>query len=189
MRDLDSHERQKFCQILIFDRGKLCQHRLQGKKMSIPGTELDERLKTTKDALGILFQVNHESISEWEKGEYFKLFAKPSKRIQAILEVEREILIVGNVYRDQQARTLAFARQVIHEAKGRLEPKVIFVVHSDPKGNSKLKIWGRESGLTVIPLYTSNGALPTHAKSIDRADVALYRRSLSWFEEKLARLS
>lgn len=29
----------------------------------------------------------------------------------------------------------------------------------------------------------------THAKSIDRADVALYRRSLVWFEDKLARLS
>lgn len=129
--------------------------------MSAQESEIEERLRTAKDALGILFQVNHESISEWEKGEYFKLFARPSKRMQAILEVEREILIVGNVYRDQQARTLAFAQQVINDSKGRLEPKVLFVVHSDPKGNGKLKKWGRESGLTVIPLYTSNGALPS----------------------------
>lgn len=128
--------------------------------MTAPASEIEERLKATKDALGVLFQVNHESISEWEKGEYFKLFAKPSKRVQAILEVERELLIVGNVYKEQQARTLAFAKHVIHDSKGRLESKLLFVVHSDPKGNSKLKIWGRESGLTIIPLYTSNGALP-----------------------------
>jgi hypothetical protein len=124
-------------------------------------SEIDERLKTAKDALGILFQVNYEGVTEWEKGEYFTLFAKPSKRVQAILEVEREILIVGNFYRDQQARTLAFAQKVINESKGRLEPKLFFIVHSDPKGNSKLKTWGREAGLTIIPLYTSNGALPS----------------------------
>jgi hypothetical protein len=75
--------------------------------------------------------------------------------------VEREILIVGNVYRDQQARTVAFAQQVIGEIKGRLEPRLFFVVHSDPKGNAKLKKWGRESGLTIIPLYSSNGKLPS----------------------------
>ena len=28
----------------------------------------------------------------------------------------------------------------------------------------------------------------THAKDVDRADVALHRRSLAWFEERLAKL-
>lgn len=136
--------------------------------MSAQESEIDERLRTTKDALGVLFQVNYEGVSEWEKGLYFKLFARPSKRVQAILEVEREILIVGNIYRDQQARTVAFAQHVINESKGRLEPKLFFVVHSDPKGNGKLKKWGRESGLTIIPLYTSNGALPS-GEELERA--------------------
>lgn len=129
--------------------------------MTLNEGEVAQLLKTTKDAIAILFQTTHEVVSEWEKGEYFKIYARPSKRIQAILEVEREVLFVGNIYRDQQARTVAFAQQAIAETKGRLEPKLFFVVHGDPKGNAKLKKWGRESGVTIIPLYTSGGKLPS----------------------------
>jgi hypothetical protein len=129
--------------------------------MTYVDDDLSELLKNTKNAIAILFQVTSEGTFEWEKGRYFKIFARPAKRIRAILEVEREVLIVGNLYRDQQARTIAFAQQAIAETKGRLEPKLFFVVHSDPKGNAKLKKWGRESGLTVIPLYASSGKLPS----------------------------
>lgn len=129
--------------------------------MTFVDRELEALAENAKTALAILFQVNHESLQEWETGHYFKIFARPSKRVRAILEVEREILIVGNTYNDQQARTIAFAQNAIRDAKGRLESKLVFVVHRDLKGNPKLKRWGREAGLTIIPIYASGGKLPS----------------------------
>jgi hypothetical protein len=50
------------------------------------------------------------------------------------------------------------------------------------------KIFGDQSQMEQH-ITLVNDRPDTHAKPIDRADVALYRRSLSWFEEKLSKLS
>lgn len=114
----------------------------------------------TASALSQLFVINFETIRQFENGEYFVLYARGSKRVQNILGAEREILIIGNVYKDQQARSLQFARRVINESDGRLETALCVFVHKDPRGNSKLKRWGRENGLALIPIYSSSGVLP-----------------------------
>lgn len=107
-----------------------------------------------------LFVVTHRSIHQWENGEYFCIYGRPSRRLRTILDVEREVVFVGNTYYDQQQRTISFAQKQIRESRGRLEPRVLFIVHSDSMGNSKLKKWGREAGLTIIPIYVGNEALP-----------------------------
>nr|WP_314073878.1 hypothetical protein [uncultured Roseococcus sp.] len=107
-----------------------------------------------------LFAINFEAVRQFENGEYFVLYARGSKRVQSILGAEREILILGNVYDDQQARSVQFARRLINESDGRLETTLCVIVHQDPRGNAKLKRWGRENGLAVIPVYTSTGVLP-----------------------------
>lgn len=114
----------------------------------------------TESAFTGLFVINSASIRQFENGEYFILWAKGSKRLQSILGAEREILILGNTYSDQQVRSVRFARQIIEESGGRLEPTLCVIVHQDPRGNAKLKRWGRESGLAVIPVFTSSGVLP-----------------------------
>lgn len=88
------------------------------------------------------------------------MYAKGSKRLQSILGAEREILILGNTYSDQQVRSVRFARRIIDESDGRLEPTLCVIVHQDPRGNAKLKRWGRENGLAVIPVFTLSGVLP-----------------------------
>ncbi len=108
-----------------------------------------------------LFHITYDGTYEWENGTYFSLYVRPSKRVRAILSVERELLILGNVYADQQARTIACARQIIKDSKGRLEPHLFFIVHKDPRGNSKLKNWGREFHVSVIPIYAGTEQLPT----------------------------
>jgi len=113
-----------------------------------------------EDSLTGLFEVTSKSNHEWGKGEYFCVYGMASKRLRAILDVEREVLFVGNAYDDQQQRTISFAQKIISESKGRLEPRVLFVVHRDPKGNSKLRKWGREAGLTIIPIYVGSGPIP-----------------------------
>jgi hypothetical protein len=114
----------------------------------------------TNSAFSQLFTISSESVRYFENGEYLVMFARGSKRVQSILGIEREILIIGNIYADQQARSLRFARRIINESDGRLEKTLCVFVHQDPRGNSKLKRWGRENGLAIIPIYTASGILP-----------------------------
>ena len=120
-----------------------------------------ENLKAeTISAFTGLFTINSEMVRQFENGEYFTLYGLGSRRVQSILGAEREVLILGNVYSDQQARSVQFARRIINESDGRLETTLCVIVHQDPRGNNKLKRWGRENGLAVIPVYTSKGILP-----------------------------
>lgn len=121
---------------------------------------LNELKMHTRDAVEPLLHPTNDWIHKWGGGSYFSVFARPSKRLRAILDVEREILIAGNVYYEQQARSLAYAKKQIVESNGRLEPNLCIIVHCDPKGNSKLKKWGRQQGLAVLPIYARNGNLP-----------------------------
>ncbi|MCP1196015.1 AAA-like domain-containing protein [Acetobacter senegalensis] len=122
--------------------------------------QLQKLMAETISAFSGLFLVHSENIRQFETGEYFVIYAKCSKRVQSILGAEREVLILGNVYSDQQVRSLKFARRIINESDGRLEPTLCVIVHQDPRGNTKLKRWGRENGIAVIPVYTSTGVLP-----------------------------
>ena len=122
--------------------------------------ELEKLKAETASALSQLFVINSETVRQFETGEYFVMYARGSKRVQNILGAEREILILGNIYADQQARSVQFARRVINESDGRLETTLCVIIHQDPRGNAKLKRWGRENGLAVIPVYTSTGVLP-----------------------------
>lgn len=124
------------------------------------GYELEKLRAETASALSQLFVINSETIRQFETGEYFVLIAKGTKRVRNILGIEREILILGNVYADQQPRSVQFARRLINESDGRLERTLCVIVHQDARGNAKLKRWGRENGVAVIPVYTSDGILP-----------------------------
>jgi hypothetical protein len=107
-----------------------------------------------------LFTFNAANIRPYETGEYAVAFARGSKRVQSILGIDREILILGNIYKDQQPRSVQFAKRLIADSEGRLETTVCIIVHQDPRGNAKLKRWGRENGIAVIPVYTATGILP-----------------------------
>lgn len=122
--------------------------------------ELQKLKAETTSAFTGLLTVNSETVRQFENGEYFVIYARGSKRVQSILGAEREILVLGNVYADQQARSVRFARRIINESDCRLETTLCVIVHQDPRGNTKLKRWGRENGLAVIPVYTSTGVLP-----------------------------
>jgi hypothetical protein len=121
-------------------------------------------LKTqARAAVEPLLHPTNEWIHKWGGGSYFSIFARPSKRLRAILDVEREILVAGNVYYEQQVRSLAYAKDQIDQSNGRLEPNICIIIHCDPKGNSKLKKWGRQQGIAVLPIYARNGHVPMGA--------------------------
>lgn len=95
-----------------------------------------------------------------ENAIYGLLYGKPSQRLITLLSIDREILILFTSFKSQQARTVKAIKTLINISGGRLEPAVVIVVHPDLKGNSKLKSWGRENGISILPVYYSNDGFP-----------------------------
>lgn len=126
---------------------------------------LQGQLSAFKKGAGDLVEITHEEFTEYDKGTYGVLWAKPSKRLGAALSISRELLVLASNFSDQQVRTIAAAEHCIETAgTGRLEPQVLLILHRDQRGNEKLKNWGRERGLTVLPMYVDSKGLPTGAE-------------------------
>ena len=123
--------------------------------------ELTETIKAQlSEAFSGIFKINSESAITREKGYYGTCYAMPSAKVKAGLSIDREILILISTFEDQQTRTIQTARDVIDESEGRLDSSTFIVIHRDPRGNNKLKKWGREQGLAVLPIFYE-GTLPT----------------------------
>ncbi len=99
-----------------------------------------------------LFEVNVRYIKHFEQGLYGCGLAKPSKRMRNALAIDREVLVVVSTFTDQQQRTIKFAMQEILESLGRLETTMAIVLHRDKYGNSKLRNWGRDAGISILPV-------------------------------------
>jgi len=113
-----------------------------------------------KNAAGSLLQVTHDAVFEEGNAQYRILYAKPSHRLASTLCVDREILILISRFEDQQVRTISAAQSAINQSQNRLEPTVVIIVHRDPRGNHKLKNWGRERGLAVLPVLIGRERIP-----------------------------
>lgn len=106
-----------------------------------------------------IFKINLASSVTREKGYYGICYSMPSAKVKAALSVDRELLILISTFEDQQTRTIQTARELIEESHGRLDSSMFVIIHCDKRGNNKLKKWGREQGLTVLPIFY-NGSLP-----------------------------
>lgn len=108
-----------------------------------------------------LFQVTRPpQFIDRQKGLYGVLYVKPVKRVARLLAADREFVVVCSTFEDQQPRTVQVATDIIDDSDGRLENTIAVILHRDAAGNKKLKNWGRELGLRVIPLYMPNVELP-----------------------------
>ncbi|WP_095067799.1 ATP-binding protein [Pseudomonas sp. Irchel 3A18] len=101
---------------------------------------------------GLVSITNPLSTFEYEKGLYGVLFIKPNKRLSKIFSTDREVIVLITNFQDQQQRTIQALKTQISESHGRLEGALAIVVHADPEGNRKLKNWGREQGLAILPI-------------------------------------
>lgn len=126
------------------------------EKFQIPHDKVDTKLETLMDRFlqisGDLFRRNSGYLKEFEGGKYACAFVTPSRRLKQALAVDRELLVVASTFTDQQTRTIKFVQNEIANSKGRLESQVAIVVHLDPSGNTKLRNWGREIGVSVLPI-------------------------------------
>lgn len=114
---------------------------------------LDEMVEAVEQSAAGIFTISARDTFVYDKGIYRLAIAKPSKRLAASLAVDREIGVLFTTFTDLQARTVFALREALNSNQPRLESTVAIVVHRDPWGDSKLKNWGRESGLSILPIF------------------------------------
>jgi hypothetical protein len=100
-----------------------------------------------------LFTVTRSlQLFDYDNGVYGETYFKPNKRLSKIFSTDREILVLITNFPDQQQRTIAALKKQIAEAAGRVEASLAIIVHADSDGNRKLKMWGREQGIAILPI-------------------------------------
>lgn len=102
-----------------------------------------------------LAAINSDASAEHDNWPYRRMYVQPTYRLGETLLTSRELLLVVTDFVNVQARHITMVERELGRASGRLEPGMAIVVHQDPDGNSKLRDWGRERGLTVLPVCGS----------------------------------
>ncbi|CAN7724423.1 hypothetical protein [Pseudomonas umsongensis] len=113
-------------------------------------TDLVEQFEQASN--GLVTVTKPLSTFEFENGVYGVLFVKPNKRLAKIFSTDREVIVLITNFQDQQQRTIQALKAQLFESNGRLEGSLAIVVHADPEGDRKLKNWGREQGLAILPI-------------------------------------
>jgi hypothetical protein len=112
-------------------------------------------------ALEGLFEITSYKRFRAYNGRYVGMYAKPTKTIRSSLAIEREVFVLIADYVRLHARTIVVCREAIGGEQPRLEPNVAIVLHGDPDGDENLRLWGREAGITILPIFRSGaGAMP-----------------------------
>jgi hypothetical protein len=115
-------------------------------------------------ALDGLFEITSYRRFKAYNGSYVGMYAKPTKTIRGSLVVEREVFVLIANYAAIHARTITVCQEAIRSEQPRLQPALAILVHADPDGDANLRAWGREAGLTVLPIYRPGaGAMPPAA--------------------------
>ncbi len=92
-----------------------------------------------------------------EKAVYGEAFLKVDHRLGTALLANREVLLVLADFPDVQVRNVEVLRDRLQRGAHRLQSSIAIIAHRDPEGNQRLRLWGRERGLTLLPLDLSQG--------------------------------
>lgn len=139
--------------------------RLQNVRDDIRGAVSQDQLASElSNALEGLFSITSYRRFSAYAGSYVGMYASPTKAIRSSLAVDREVLVVIANYANLHARTINVLLESIRAEQPRLQPDLAIVVHADPDGDSSLRGWGREAGLTILPIFRPTaGAMPPTA--------------------------
>lgn len=109
---------------------------------------------------GLFFVSGYRKLRKYD-APFTTMFCKPTESIANALLIEREVLALVANFSDIQARTIQIAEDIIASRAPQLDRQLAIILHADKSGDEKLRSWGREKGLTVIPLHRpSGGVLP-----------------------------
>ncbi|HWL42997.1 MAG TPA: AAA family ATPase [Ilumatobacter sp.] len=96
-----------------------------------------------------------------EQATYGEAYLQVGHQLGTALLASKEVLLVVADFPKVQVRNVAILRERLRRGAHRLQPGIGILAHRDPTGNAKLRQWGREAGLTVLPLDLSTGT-PRH---------------------------
>lgn len=125
--------------------------------------QTNELLDLFSTAADGLFEVTGRYLKNFEQGLYGCAIAKPSKRMKSALAIDREVLVVASTFTDLQQRTVKFVQQEMLDSHGRYETTIAIILHKDRDGNSKLRNWGRDVGISILPLTEGEGLKSSEA--------------------------
>lgn len=118
---------------------------------------LFEISRLVKQSLQEVADISSTSRVSFEGGDYERLYVRPGPALASSLVASREILVLITAFRELQTRTIRMAEVSLRQGGGRLEPGMVVIVHLDKDGNEVLRRWGRERGLTILPIYARAG--------------------------------
>lgn len=127
------------------------------KPQSILNQMIGDFIEVASDLFTVT--VNAE-LFQGEKAVYGRLIVKPSKRVARLLTIDREVLVLFTNFEEQQARTISQVIKLIEELHPRIESTVAIIIHKDKNANNNLKKWGRENGLTILPIHYIDDKFP-----------------------------
>lgn len=122
------------------------------ENIDTPKVVIEEMKDSFRRSAKNLFSISKGGFSEYEMGLYGLLIAKPSNAISAALGIQKEILVLVTNFQTLQVRTIHAAKKIIDENEGRLESNVVIIVHKDSNGDLNLKNWGRDLGVSILPV-------------------------------------
>lgn len=133
---------------------------MQKSKIVDPVELTDLIIEKARQSFGDTLKVTSDFSVTRDKGYYGVCYGLASRNLRNALSIDREILILISTFEDQQTRTVQTAKDIIQESSGRLDSSTFVVIHRDRRGSAKLKKWGREQGLAVLPIFF-DGDLPS----------------------------
>lgn len=94
------------------------------------------------------------------------LFCKPTQTVTRSLLLERQVLALIVNYSDVQARTITVAEEIIAANNPQLDPGFAIIIHADRDGDNKLRNWGKERNITVLPIYRPKAGVLPNSKAL-----------------------
>jgi hypothetical protein len=115
-----------------------------------------------------VFTISFVSSARRQRAIYLFMYLNPAKSIADAMLIDREILGLVADFDNLQSRTINVIKELISGSNNRLERTMAVVIHSDPRGDEKLRAWGREAGLTIIPVFRGKDGLPLEPDGLRR---------------------
>lgn len=140
-------------------------NRLSNVKQEIRGAlSRDVLAVEVATALEGLFAITSYKRFRAFNANYIGLYAEPTRTIRNALSIEREIFVLIAPYNNLHARTIKVVQEQVASEQPRLQPDVAVIMHQDATADESLRTWGRESGMTVLPIFRpTGGAMPPSA--------------------------
>ena len=143
--------------------------------MAQPADRLQDWTDEVRDNFATLGQITAAPHRfRLEGGDYVRLYIKPASKLGSALLTSRELLVLLAPFTELQARTVKAVEHCLQQSRGRLERGMAIVCHLDPAGDNRLREWGRERGLTLLPVHAVEDALPADDALQDLLCAGLY---------------